>query len=252
MKDYPLNAFYGDIHGSYDRVNRIFTFGRDRAWRKKAAGELLKPAPSRVLDLCTGTGDFVFEIARQRDRSSDMLSLTGFDFSQEMLQEARRKLSGFGSVSSRVDIQFIEGDARDMPFGDGHFDSMGITFGLRNLVYENSGASRHLKEMNRILKKGGELVVLESSKPSNGLWRFFNDLYLRFVLPYLGGLISGNLKAYQYLARSSRNYYTREEMGGILEEAGFRVRRSISLFMGSVMLLVLEKPKEDIDYEYQE
>ena len=249
MKDYPLNTFYGDIYGSYDKVNRIFTFGRDRAWRKKAADELLKRAPSRVLDLCTGTGDFAFELARQADPSADLLSLTGFDFSQEMLQEARRKLSGFRSGNSRVDIQFIEGDAREMPFAEGHFDSMGITFGLRNLVYENTHASIHLKEMNRILKKGGELVVLESSKPSNGLWRFFNDLYLRFVLPYLGGLISGNLKAYQYLARSSRNYYTREEMGGILEEAGFRVRRSRSLFMGSVMLLVLEKPYKDSVYE---
>jgi demethylmenaquinone methyltransferase/2-methoxy-6-polyprenyl-1,4-benzoquinol methylase len=184
----------------------------------------------------------VFEIARQADPSAGKLLLTGFDFSREMLQEARRKLSASPEGSKRAEIQFMEGDARDMPFEEGHFDSMGITFGLRNLVYENSSASRHLEEMNRILKKGGELVVLESSKPSKGLWRFFNDLYLRFVLPYLGGLISGNLKAYQYLARSSRNYFTREEMGGILEEAGFRVKRSRSLFMGSVMLLVLDKP----------
>ena len=118
---------------------------------------------------------------------------------------------------------------------------MGITFGLRNLVYENSSASRHLSEMRRVLRPGGQLVVLESSKPLSPVWRFFNDLYLRFILPYLGGAISGNLKAYRYLASSSKNYYNSREMAKILEKAGFHVVRSRSLFLGSVMLLVLEK-----------
>ena len=118
---------------------------------------------------------------------------------------------------------------------------MGITFGLRNLVYNNSNASRHLSEMKRVLRQGGQLVVLESSKPKNPLWRVFNNMYLRFILPYLGGWISGNLKAYRYLAESSRNYYTMEEMTGILEKAGFDMIRSRSLFLGSVMLLVLQK-----------
>jgi demethylmenaquinone methyltransferase/2-methoxy-6-polyprenyl-1,4-benzoquinol methylase len=145
---------------------------------------------------------------------------------------------------SLPELHFMEGDAGEMPFEDGHFDSMGITFGIRNLVYENSRAGRHLSEMNRVLRTGGQLVVLESSKPANSLWRFFNDFYLRFILPYLGGLISGNRKAYSYLATSSKNYYTREEMGNILDEAGFKLLRSKSLFLGSVMLLVLEKRKQ--------
>lgn len=84
-------------------------------------------------------------------------------------------------------------------------------------------------------------MVLESSKPANRLWRVFNNIYLRLILPYLGGLISGNLKAYKYLASSSKNYYTREKMGSILDEAGFTLIRSRALFLGSVMLLVLEK-----------
>jgi demethylmenaquinone methyltransferase/2-methoxy-6-polyprenyl-1,4-benzoquinol methylase len=241
MKDYPLHSFYGNIHGSYDRVNRIFTFGRDRSWRKEAARELLKSRPGRILDLCTGTGDFLLELGRRAHESAERISITGFDFSAEMLVEARRKLEKAHGAMGGTESTFVEGDAREMPFEDGFFDSMGITFGLRNLVYENSSASLHLKEMHRVLKAGGELVVLESSKPANRLWRFFNDLYLRFILPYLGGLISGNMKAYRYLASSSKNYYTREEMGRILTHAGFRIKRSRSLFLGSVMLLVVEK-----------
>jgi demethylmenaquinone methyltransferase/2-methoxy-6-polyprenyl-1,4-benzoquinol methylase len=241
QKDFPLHSFYGDIHSSYDRVNRIFTFGRDQSWRKRAAKELLKSQPRRVLDLCTGTGDFVLELARQSDYSDKGIKLTGFDFSSDMLKEARRKLKEFQKGQKQAEIHFMEGDAGEMPFEDGHFDSMGITFGIRNLVYKNSSATKHLAEMSRVIRMGGELVVLESSKPASPLWRIFNGFYLRFILPYLGGLISGNMKAYRYLASSSKNYYTMEEMAKILEVAGFDLIRSKSLFLGSVMLLVLHK-----------
>ncbi len=241
QKDFPLHDFYGDIYGTYDRVNRIFTFGRDRSWRRRAARELLQSKPGRVLDLCTGTGDFVLELARQSLNSSGEVILEGFDFSAEMLRVARRKQEKLQQRMELPQIRFLEGDAGEMPFEEGRFDSMGITFGLRNLVYENSNAKKHLSEMNRVLRRGGQLVVLESSKPRSPLWRVFNNLYLRFFLPYLGALISGNLKAYQYLASSSKNYYTMEEMEKILEQAGFFKLRSRSLFLGSVMLLVVEK-----------
>lgn len=241
QKDFPLLSFYGDIYSTYDRVNRIFTFGRDRTWRRKAAIELLQNRPDRVLDLCTGTGDFVLELAGQSAHTAKKVEMTGFDFSSDMLKEAERKQSELKNRKTLPNIRFLEGDAGEMPFEDGHFDSMGITFGIRNLVYENSNASRHLLEMNRVIREGGQLVVLESCKPASPLWRLFNDFYLRFILPCLGGLISGNLKAYQYLASSSKNYYTIREMGMILEVAGFKMIRSRSLFLGSVMLLVLEK-----------
>ena len=241
MKDFPLQTFYGSIHATYDRVNRLFTFGRDRAWRRRAAEALLRSEPVRILDLCTGTGDFALELARQAPRGPVPVDLTGFDFSPQMLQEAAKKQEELQGRGTYPEVWFVEGDAGAMPFEDGRFDSVGITFGLRNLVYENSSASRHLSEIRRVLRPAGQLVVLESSKPGAPLWRVFHDFYLRFILPYLGGLVSGNLKAYQYLATSSKNYYTREEMGNILEVAGFEVIHSRSLFLGSVMLLVLEK-----------
>lgn len=237
-KDYPLKDYYSHIYPSYDRVNRIFTFGRDVGWRRKAAAACLQSAPRRILDVCTGTGDWILEIARQAEGE---VSLTGYDYNSDMLKEARRKLDDLSGREKLHEVQFVEGDVRSMPFNEGHFDAAGITFGIRNLLYENSYADQHLAEISRVIRTGGHLVILESSKPANRVWRLINILYLQCILPYLGGAISGNLKAYRYLARSSKNYYTIKEMGSILEDAGFRIRSSQPLFLGSVMLVIAEK-----------
>lgn len=238
MKDYPLQSFYGDIHSTYDRINRIFTFGQDRVWRRKAVVELLRLQPERVLDLCTGTGDLVLEAARKAGQHT---TLVGYDFSPAMLELASEKYKELGKREQLGTVEFLEGDAGNMPFDEGSFDALGISFGIRNLVYQNSAAMLHLKEINRVLRVGGNLVILESSRPLSPLWLMLNTLYLRLILPYLGGLISGNLKAYKYLANSSKNYYTIGEMARIMETAGFEVSSSRSLFLGSVMLLVLVK-----------
>ena len=238
-----MQSFYGDIHSTYDRVNRIFTFGRDRAWRRKAVAELLRKHPESVLDLCTGTGDFILEAARKAGKDAE---LKGYDFSPAMLEVARKKYRKLSEREPLPMVDFLEGDAGDMPFQEDSFDALGITFGIRNLVYRNSRASRHLSEIHRVLRPGGQLVVLESSRPDSPVWRLFNTFYLRFILPYLGGLISGNLKAYRYLASSSKNYYSIRQMAAILETAGFEVTHSRSLFLGSVMLLVLEKKQKEI------
>jgi len=243
MKDFPLQSFYGDIHSTYDRINHIFTFGRDRTWRKKAVSVLMEKSPGSVLDLCTGTGDFILEVAKNADTEAELI---GYDFSPDMLELAREKLRKHVQDETIPHPVFLEGDAGQMPFEEAKFDAMGITFGIRNLVYQNSKADQHLREMHRVLRSGGQLIVLESSRPENFLWRVLNSLYLRFILPYLGGLISGNLKAYQYLASSSKNYYTRREMSSILKKAGFREVKSQSLFLGSVMLLVMEKYEGEI------
>lgn len=240
MKNHPLKAYYGTIHGSYDRVNRVFTFGRDAAWRRKAAAACLGDRPSRILDLCTGTGDLLLEIAGQADYP---VELTGYDFSPSMLELAREKIRAAGSGGPAHSVKFVEGEVAAMPFLDHAFDAIGITFGIRNLLYENSDAGTHLSEIHRVLRPGGRLVILESSRPGSFLWRWINSLYLRLILPYLGGLLSGNLAAYQYLSESSRNYHTLEQMGRILEGSGFRVHRGKRLFLGSVMLLTAVKKK---------
>jgi demethylmenaquinone methyltransferase/2-methoxy-6-polyprenyl-1,4-benzoquinol methylase len=238
QNEHPLKAYYAGIHERYDRVNHIFTFGRDVVWRRKAAAECLKGRPSRILDLCTGTGDFLLELARQADYP---VSLTGYDFSDSMLGEARRKCRALEERTRVRHLELVEGDAARMPFPDASFDAIGITFGIRNLVYENPRYLVHLSEMHRVLKPGGQLVILESSRPSSIAWRWINSLYLRLILPYLGGLISGNLKAYRYLSESSLKYHTMDQMGTILEDSGFSVLGREPLFLGSVMLLKAEK-----------
>jgi demethylmenaquinone methyltransferase/2-methoxy-6-polyprenyl-1,4-benzoquinol methylase len=253
-KDFPLKEFYSDIHRTYDLVNRVFTFGRDTAWRRKAARACLEPWPGprpgnegpgeiRILDICTGTGDFLLELAGRLEEGGRDAVLTGYDFSSEMLEEARKKLAASRLGKDRVRINFIEGDVAEMPFDEGGFDAAGITFGIRNLVYENSSAARHLEEIRRVLKPGGRLVILESSKPGLALWRLFNNIYLRLILPGLGGFLSGNLKAYRYLSTSSQGYYSIGQMCGIMERYGFTFLAGRPLFMGSVMLLVLEKKR---------
>lgn len=242
QEDYPLKDYYSDIYRTYDRVNSIFTFGRDVVWRRRAVKVCLEGDPGNLLDVCTGTGDFILEAARQSVNPGKKVVLTGFDFSRAMLDEAERKLEVLTS-GGRVnpDISFLEGEVGRMPFESGTFEAMGITFGIRNLLYENSSAALHLQELFRVLKPGGKFVVLESSRPANVFWRLFNNIYLRFILPYLGGIVSGNLKAYRYLARSSRNYYSITEMASILEEAGFSIISRRSFFLGSVMMLVAGK-----------
>jgi demethylmenaquinone methyltransferase/2-methoxy-6-polyprenyl-1,4-benzoquinol methylase len=239
--DFPLQQYYRNIHATYDRVNRIFTFGRDLAWRSKAVDACLQGGPRQILDVCTGTGDFILEVARRLGPSDRTARLTGYDFSSEMLREARRKLGLLRWQEGMPSIEFIEGDVGSMPFSENQFDAIGITFGVRNLVYKNTNADRYLEELYRVLNHEGRLIILESAKPENLIWRLFNNIYLQFILPYLGGALSGNLKAYRYLARSSRNYYSIREMRGVLEGAGFKVLSGRSLFLGSVMLLVAEK-----------
>lgn len=236
--DYPLKDFYSDIFSSYDRVNRIFTFGRDIGWRRKAALACLHSNPARVLDVCSGTGDFILELARLVDKG---VSLTAYDFSSEMLKEAQRKYCELKDRLQIPPVEFVEGDVEHMPFRDNEFDAIGITFGIRNLLYENSLAQRHLSELHRVIGPGGVLVILESSRPANRVWRLINGIYLHFILPYLGGLISGNLKAYRYLAQSSKNYYSMREMSAILVGAGFIITKEKPLFLGSVMLVVAQK-----------
>lgn len=232
-QDFPLQNYYETIYKKYDLVNRIFTFGQDQHWRKKAVAAITENNPESVLDICTGTGDLILEVGKNVPENC---FLAAYDFSAEMLSKAKEKAEG-----KDLKIEFTEGNVASMSYATSTFDSAGISFGIRNLIYENSDADQHLAEMHRVIKPGGRLVILESSKPGNRIWRFFNNIYLQLILPYLGGIISGNLKAYKYLAQSSKNYYSRKEMSAILEKGGFMTIRSRSLFLGSVMLMVAEK-----------
>lgn len=233
-KGFPLQEFYSRIYKKYDLINRIFTFNLDEKWRKKTSRECLKGAPNAVLDLCCGTGDLTVRLAKE---SHHKTKIVGYDFSHEMLVLAKRKAAS----KNMEEIDFIEGDAANMPFENNSFDAIGITFGFRNLTYENPNEKRHLEEIKRILKKGGKLVILESGYPENAFIRFFYRLYLNLFLIPLGGILSGDLAAYRYLAKSSERFYTSSELCKKFVELGFSRFEHRALLFGASNIFVVVK-----------
>jgi demethylmenaquinone methyltransferase/2-methoxy-6-polyprenyl-1,4-benzoquinol methylase len=231
---YPLSEFYSGIYKRYDLINRIFTFGNDQKWRKITAEICLESKPDRVLDLCCGTGDLTFCIYK---KSRGNIELTGCDFNLNMLGKAERK----AKKKKFKDINFIHGEAAELPFSDYWFDCITIGFGIRNLTFENPKSLNHLKEINRVLKNNGRLIILESSIPENKVVRFFYNVYLKYILIPLGGLISGNWKAYRYLANSSANFFNFGHLKDILEKEGFTLRSHRKFLFGATNIVVFTK-----------
>jgi demethylmenaquinone methyltransferase/2-methoxy-6-polyprenyl-1,4-benzoquinol methylase len=210
----PLNKVFTDVPKRYDLINRLFSLRLDEMWRIRASRECLAGNPKRFMDLCTGTGDLAIRIAKA---SGGGMEIAGYDYSMPMLEIARVKAEKAGFKG----IEFIHGDAAKMPFPDNYFDTIGISFAFRNLTYKNFDAPKFLAEINRVLKPGGRFVIVESSQPKwpwlKALFRFYTK---RIVYP-LGSKLSGNKAAYKYLSNSVINYYTPEEICGLLKDHGF-------------------------------
>jgi demethylmenaquinone methyltransferase/2-methoxy-6-polyprenyl-1,4-benzoquinol methylase len=183
----------------YDLMNRLMTFGRDVAWRRAAARAALEHRPLTVLDIATGTGDLAFELAAQ-----GAPRVIALDFSLEMLRLAARKQ---GTARWRAAVRFVCGDAMRLPFPDASLDACTIGFGLRNLPdYEAA-----VGEFARVLRPGGRLVVLETTPfagPLAPLFRFYFD----YLVPWIGGIVSGDRDAYRYLPRSTAAFPSAPEL----------------------------------------
>jgi demethylmenaquinone methyltransferase/2-methoxy-6-polyprenyl-1,4-benzoquinol methylase len=204
----------------YDAMNRIMTAGLDRRWRRLAVREVVWPG-DRVLDTCCGTGDFAIEAERRGAR------VVGLDFSEPMLERARRK-SGT--------IEWVRGDALALPFGNAEFDAATVGFGIRNLADLELG----LRELARVLRPGGRLAVLEITQPRGFLRPFFR-VWLDVLVPLAGKLLPGG-KAYAYLPASVRRFPGPEDLSAALERAGFVNVSYRLLGGGSVALHTAERP----------
>jgi len=231
----PLLRIFTRVPRRYDLINHLITWGLDKRWRRQATKECLAPQAGRVLDLCCGTGDLVINLARL---AGNNMELTGIDYSQPMLEIATGKAE---LLAEKRRISFIYGDAADLPFPDGCFDCVGISFAFRNLIYKNPLAQRHLGEVLRVLNAGGRYVIMESSQPKIKLIRKLYHLYLRWFVFRLGYLLSGNRQAYHYLAQSAARFYTPEEVKQMLLTAGFRRVSFHRLFFGAVAIHVATK-----------
>ena len=231
----PLHGMFTAVPPRYDLVNRIITLGLDKRWRRLAAQACLEDKPRRILDLGCGTGDLTINITRLAEKD---VEITGLDYSQPMLEKARQKaqLAGVGQQ-----VNFIHGEATQIPFPDAHFDCVGISFAFRNLTYKNPLGTPHLAEVNRVLRPGGRYVIVESSQPENRVIRAFFHLYLRAFVAPVGQILSGNKVAYSYLAESARRYFAPIEVREMLLAAGFRDVRYRPLFFGAAGLHVALK-----------
>jgi len=232
--NYPLQSYYSRIYKTYDLVNRLFTFGLDRKWRRHTVEACLENHPKRILDLCCGTGDLAISISRA---AGNTVQITGFDLNSEMLSKARQKAAYYGVKA----VDFIRGDAGSMPFRDGEFDCITIGFGFRNLTYENPDKEQYIREISRVMKSGSRLLILESARPDNMLIGFLYRLYLKLFLVPFGGLLSGNWNAYRYLADSSAGFYTYSEVYKMLNEHQLHLYGKKKFLFGTVNLLIASK-----------
>ena len=210
-KKKQVEEMFDNISRSYDWLNRFLSAGLDKSWRKTAVRQLGDLKGKHILDVATGTGDVAFTIGGFEVDCR----ITGYDISNQMLEIARQKGLKRGTADR---IDFIHGDSENMPFEDNSFDGVTVAFGVRNFEDLKKG----LEEMCRVLKPGGTCVVLEFTRP-----RFFPvkqlfGIYFKYLLPRIGGLKSGDRKAYRYLFDSVQAFPDFEDFVVKMKEAGFK------------------------------
>ena len=193
---------FGSIAQRYDLANHVLSCGFDFYWRKRASDMVRVWRPAKILDLATGTGDLALVLQRNFPEAE----VIGADFSAEMLEIAKRK-----GVRETV-----VADARHLPFNDGAFDVVTIAFGLRNLPDWAEG----LREMRRVLRPGGHLLILDFSLPKRALMRSAYRFYLHHWVPLVGSALTKQKTAYDYLGESIENFPSGAAMTRLLEESG--------------------------------
>ena len=194
-----VRRMFDRIAPVYDAMNRVMTAGLDRRWRRLAAAAVVRPG-DRVLDACCGTGDLALEAVRSGG------AVVGLDFSERMLERARRKSDA---------VEWVRGDLTALPFADGSFDSATVGFGIRNVPELETG----LRELRRVLLPGGRLAVLEITRPRGVLKPFFR-LWFDGVVPMLGKILPGG-DAYTYLPASVRRFPGPEDLAKAMRSVGF-------------------------------
>ena len=204
-----IGALFNRIAGSYDRLNHLLSLNIDKKWRKNAVKRLV-PCQN-LLDVAIGTADLAIEIIRQQKAQH----VIGIDLSTEMMKIGAEKVAK-GNMQGQ--IEFVEGSALALPYPDGHFDAVTCAYGVRNF----SDLDQGLREMRRVLKPGGQLMILEFSYPENKLIAWFYDLYFSHILPKIGQSLSHDKTAYDYLNRSVKNFIWGKEMTERLRAAGFK------------------------------
>ncbi|MGQ9863256.1 MAG: bifunctional demethylmenaquinone methyltransferase/2-methoxy-6-polyprenyl-1,4-benzoquinol methylase UbiE [Bacteroidia bacterium] len=223
-----VQGIFQRIAPVYDTMNRLMTGGLDLVWRKSAL-RLLKPHdPKVILDLAAGTGDFAQLATRQLKPHTIYL----VDPVPQMLQRAAQKLR-----KTPAQITYLVGVAENLPLPSASVDAITIGFGVRNF----QDRLQALREMHRVLKKNGHVVILESGNPTHPLWRKLYWLYMNYWVPFIGKLFARNQHAYAYLSQSTEKFPHKERFLYLCQVAGFENTQCFSLLGGAVYLYKLSK-----------
>lgn len=225
-----VKKMFDNIAPDYDKLNHILSLNIDKNWRKKAVRELADEArPLNVLDVACGTGDFTIEIARKVPHGS---TVVGVDISDGMIAVGLEKLAKLG-----IDAALEVADCEALPYEDNTFDRISVGFGVRNFEHLELG----LSEMYRVLAPGGKLVILELSVPSNAFIRWCYKLYFLKILPFIGGLVSGDRSAYEYLPASVLRFPAPDKFMAIMKSAGFDVVEHRAMTLGVCRMYIGKK-----------
>lgn len=225
-----VRKLFDNIAPDYDKLNHILSLNIDKGWRKKAVRNLVDTQePLKVLDVACGTADFTIEIAQKVANGSEVI---GVDISEGMMAVGREKIKKAG-----VSAELLVADCEDLPYADNTFDRISVGFGVRNFEHLELG----LSQMCRVLTPGGKLVILELSVPSNAFIRWCYKLYFLKILPAIGGMISGDRGAYEYLPASVLRFPGPEKFIPMLKSAGFTQVEHTSLTLGICRMYVAKK-----------
>lgn len=213
-----VEEMFNNIAPTYDKLNHILSLNVDKSWRRKAVEHIVSRKPQRVLDIACGTGDFTIALAK-----AGVPEVMGVDISEGMLEVGRQKVAAEGlNIEMRVD------DSENLTLADNSVDAVSVAFGVRNFEHLQLG----LNEMHRVIRPGGEVCVVELSVPQNPVLLWGYKLYFLHVLPFFGGLISGNKSAYRYLPTSVLNFPKPDKVCAMLQEAGFSNVKAESFTFG--------------------
>lgn len=203
-----VQEMFEDVSHKYDFLNHLLSFGLDYYWRKKLVQYAEVESGQKILDVATGTGDVVFEFLKKYN-----LEIIGLDYAFNMVKIAKSKAKKNGQSDKTL---FIQGDAESLPFPNNSFDRLTISFGFRNIGHYDSA----LKEFKRVLKPGGQLLILEFSEPKSKIFNGLYQFYFKHILPRLGALLS-RADAYRYLPESVEYFPPRDEVCHLMIDSGF-------------------------------
>lgn len=227
-KDQVADMF-NNIAGKYDFLNHALSMGIDKGWRKKAIASVQEVNPKHILDVATGTGDLAIAAAKIKPES-----IIGIDIAEQMLEVGRKKIKE-QNLSQLISLQL--GDSEDLPFEDNSFDAITCAYGVRNFENLNAG----LKDMNRVMRTGGKVAILEFSRPKMFPIKQGYHFYFKYICPLFGKIVSKDSTAYSYLHESAMAFPEGDDFCKILEHCGYKGAKARPLTFGITTLYTATK-----------